>query len=102
MFFHNKQKCTITKVVQPPQARQTKSGGWKVHAHYWVHTYTRNGAGEYSFTEDGVIPIEQYMSRDDQVTALKFFRMNHSPTGEKIDYEEYKRLLKLIGVEQPS
>jgi len=97
MFYHDKHKRTITKVIQPPQGRQTKSGGWKVHAHYWVHSYEKDEAGSLTFTEDGVSPIETYMSRDDEANALKYFRMNHSPTGEKIDYEQYRKLLESIG-----
>lgn len=97
MYYHDKQGKTITRVIKAPTARQTKSGGWKVHAHYWVHSYRMDKAGNFTFTEDGLFPIEEYMSRDDEAAALKFFRMNHSPAGEQIDYKQYKKLLETIG-----
>lgn len=93
MYLYDKENSTLSQIIEYPSATETESGGWKVHSHWHEYSFGKNEDRSLWCKRRGIFPIETYLSRDSKEQALKYFRMNHSPKGIKISYEQFKSML---------
>lgn len=96
-YYHDKEAKVVSCAPEVPKTVSTKAGGWKVSAQIDRYKYRRENDA-WVAEPDHRHPIEPYPSTDDEEKAIRFFRMNHYPSGEQISADEYYSILEKLGV----